>query len=728
MPHGISHRNPIRRLVLAICLVLLLPAGTPVHAQNTNPATEQVLMNADNLVYDENTGIVTARGKVELTQGERMLVADLISYDQNTDTVTASGNISLVEPSGEVIFSNYAVLENELKTGFIENLRVLMTDGSRLAANRAERSVGERKTMDKAVFSPCAPCKEDPTRPPLWQIKANQVVHHEARKDIEYRDAVLEFAGVPVMYTPYMVHPDPTVDRRSGLLTPTLGHSDELGFIYGQPFFMVIDEASDLELEPIVYSREGMILRSRYRHAFSNGQVDLKTTTGILQGTGSASSDDGVQASADLEGRFSLDGTWRTGFDFEQASKRTYLRRFRLGNEEVLTSRLFVEGFRSRNHASLNMYKFQGLRAGDNRARQPTVLPEAKYSFIGEPDPHGGRFQFDASALSLTREIGADSRKLSVTGGWSLPYYAPAGDVYTLTASVQSDFYSANNPTGAATGPASGDEATTGRIFPQIGLNWRYPLVKTSDASSQLIEPIINVVAGPNGGNPSEIPNEDSQAFEFDDTNIFELNRFEGTDRVTSGGRIDFGLKAALFDNDLGASQAFIGQSYRIWGNSAFDNGSGLEKDFSDYVGRVQLAPADWLDMLFRFRLDKDSFEPRRGELGLRFIQPDFNVNLDYVLLDEQVSTTNFGNRKQADLSVNLRLNQFWSASTRLVQDFSNDSNRTRIASLGFLYSDECFTFGIEYERRDLRDADIEPEERVTLRINFKHLGSVESF
>ena len=161
---------------------------------------------------------------------------------------------------------------------------------------------------------------------------------------------------------------------------------------------------------------------------------------------------------------------------------------------------------------------------------------------------------------------------------------------------------------------------------------------------------------------------------------------------------------------------------------SAFDAGSGLETDFSDYVGRVQLAPADWLDMLFRFRLDKDSFEPRRGELGLRFAQPDFNVNLDYVLLDEQVSTTNFGNREQADLSVNVRLNQFWSASTRLVQDFSNDSNRTRIASLGFLYSDECFTFGIEYERRDLRDADIEPEERVTLRINFKHLGSVESF
>jgi LPS-assembly protein len=728
MPSWIFHLLHFRRWTLLSCFLFMICTGSPADAQNSDATSGQVLMNADDLTYDENSGIVTARGSVELSQGERVLVADMISYDQNTDSVTASGNVSLVEPGGEVIFTNYAVLENELKTGFIENLRVLLTDGSRIAANRAERSAGKRKTMEKAVFSPCNLCREDPTRAPLWQIKAGRIIHHEARKDIEYRDAVLEFFGVPVVYTPYMVHPDPTVERRSGLLAPTLGHSDELGFIYGQPFFYAINEASDVEMEPILYSREGLIVRSRYRHAFDNGKLDLKTTTGILRDRDADNNGEGVQASADLEGRFSLSDTWRTGFDFEQASKRTYLRRFRLGSEEVLTSRLFLEGFRSRNYASVNAFKFQGLRAGDNRARQPTVLPQAQYSFIGEPDPYGGRFEFDARALSLTRDTGADSRKLSFIGGWSLPHYAPAGDIYTLTASVQSDVYSANNPTSSTVAPASGEEAVTGRVFPQLGLNWRFPWVKTTRDTSQTIEPIINFVAGPGGGNPSEIPNEDSQAFEFDDTNIFEMNRFEGTDRVTSGGRVDYGLKAALFDADFGESQVFLGQSLQLWGSSAFDLGSGLDTDFSDYVGRVQLAPTEWLDLLFRFRLDQENLTPRRSELGLRIAQPRYSLLVDYVLLDEQLSTTNFGDREQLDLSFSLRLNEYWSTSTRLVQDFSNSSNRTRIASLGFNYSDECFTFGIMYERRDLRDADIEPEDRVTLRINFKHLGAVESF
>jgi LPS-assembly protein len=719
-----------QRPCLAVALWLLATTILPgiAQAEGSKAGPTPVLMNADDLRYDESTGVVTARGSVELSQGERVLIADLVSYDRTTDTVTASGNVSLMEPNGEVLFSNYAVLENELKTGVIENLRVLLSDGSRIAANRAERTTGERKIMEQGVFSPCSLCREDPTRAPLWQIKANKIIHHETRYDIEYRDAVLEMFGVPVLYTPYLVHPDPTVDRRSGLLAPTLGYSDDLGFIYGQPYFLAIDESSDVEVELIVYSREGLIVRSRYRHAFSNGRIDFQSTAGILRNRIGLNQDDGLQASADLEGRFSLSDSWRMGFDFEQATKRTYLRRFRLGNDEILTSRIFLERFRARDYTSVNAYKFQGLRAGDDRRRQPTTLPLILYSFVGEPDPYGGRFQLDASTRSLIRETGADSRKISITGGWSLPYYAPAGDVYTLTTALQTGFYTANNPTGTTISPASSDEEETARVFPQIGLNWRFPLVRTGITSSQIIEPIINFVAGPNGGNPDEIPNEDSQAFEFDDTNIFELNRFEGTDRVTSGARVDYGVKAALFDTEFGSSHAFISQSYQVWGDTAFDSGSGLDDNLSDYVGRVQLAPADWLDLLFRFRLDKDSFRPRRSELGLRLQQPNYSILLDYVLLDEQISTVNFGNREQLDLRFNLRLNQFWSTSTRLVQDFSNATNRTRIANLGLAYNDECFSIGLEYERRDLRDADIEPEDRVMLHINFKYLGSVESF
>jgi LPS-assembly protein len=103
-------------------------------------------------------------------------------------------------------------------------------------------------------------------------------------------------------------------------------------------------------------------------------------------------------------------------------------------------------------------------------------------------------------------------------------------------------------------------------------------------------------------------------------------------------------------------------------------------------------------------------------------------VNADYVILDEQVSTAAFGSREQLDLTVHARLNENWGANLRLVQDLSEDTNRTRKAGIGLVYSNECVSIGMEYERTDLEDADIEPEDRIFVRLNFKYLGAVESF
>ncbi len=718
-----AFRPPPRSRALAAALLALATACGAAGLRAEPAREEPVLLKADEVSHDGNAGIVTARGGVELSQGGRVLLADTVSYNRRTDAAIASGNIVLMEPDGEVVFASYAELDTGLKNGFIEHPRLRLADGSRLAARRARREAGRRKTMERAVFTPCLPCKDNPERPPLWRIRAAQVVHDEQARDIAYRDATLDMFGIPVAWAPYLVHPDPTVERRSGLLAPTVGHSDQLGFILGQPWFQVIDDARDIELEPIVYSREGAILRARYRQAFDNGSLDLAGTAGLLEDRGAADGGSGLKGSADLEGRFALDGTWRSGFDWRQASGRTYLRRYRLGDDEMLTSRLFVEGFRARNHASVEAYRFQDLRAGANRRRQPRVLPLARYSLDGEPDRLGGRARLDAAAASLFRGDGPDSRKVSLLAGWKRPFRAPAGDVYTFAATLQSDLYDIRAPAGPG-----GGGARVGRLFPQAALEWRFPLARQTASGSQIVEPTVNLVAGPNGGNPPEIPNEDSQSFEYDDTNIFEPNRFYGGDRVTSGARIDYGARAAMFDDDLGTARFFLGQSYRFFGDDFFGYGSGLEDRFSDLVGHVGLSPAEGLDLEVRYRLDNETLKPRRGEVGARLYGAGYRVEADYVALNEQFSTVGLGDREQLDLKLGVRLTDHWSASTRLLQNLSGASRRPLAAEVGFAYIDECFAISLDYGRRNLRDEGIEPEERIFLRIDFKHLGSIRNF
>lgn len=713
-------------VVIAALALSVFHLHAPANAATAPTEDEPVLLRADELEHNEDLGIVTARGNVELSQAGRVLLADTVTYNQNADTVTASGNIKLLETTGEVLFSDYAELTDEMKRGFISNLRLRLSDGSRLAANRADRIAGDRKKMERAVFSPCNLCKDDPDRPPLWQIKAKTVTHDEVARDIEYEHAVMEFWGVPVAYSPYFYHPDPTVDRRSGLMVPTIGQSGDLGFIYGQPYYHTFSPQNDLELKPIIYSKKGAILDGRYRHRFANGILDAQGTAAYIdeEDNGVETGDMTGQGSLDIQGRFSLNDTWRTGFDIEHSSKRTYLRRYKLDDREVLTSGLFVEGFRQRNYAIADSYRFQGLRAGDSRSTTPKVLPLLEYDFVGEPDAFGGHFLMNASAASITRDIGTDSQRGSFDLGWNIPYYGPAGDIYDFTVKVQNDIYYASDHT-TSTSTTNGFDGTSGRVFPQAGMTWRYPFLRRDRTSSIIIEPIVSMVAGPEDGNDEEIPNEDSQAFEFDETSLFKMNRFEGRDRVTSGGYADYGLKFGVYGDGGGQSTFLIGQSYRFWGENPFNKGSGLEDDLSDIVGNVRVAPSSRLNFLYRFRIDNDDLTPRKNEIGLNWNTPTFGMRADYVVLDEQSSTTQFGDREQVEAGIRLRLSDFWTTTASITHDFSDGENKTRDASVGFEYADECLIFGIVFQQSNIQDEDIEPDNSVFIRISLKHLGGI---
>ncbi len=179
-----------------------------------------VLFNANEVQYDQDLGLIVAKGAVELDQGTQILLADAVTYNQRTDTVTASGHVSLLQPSGDITFADFAELRDDMRDGFIKDIRLLLSDRSRLAGNTARRVNGTRTEIRRAVYSPCELCKDDPTKPPVWQIKAETAIHDKELQIVEYRDAVMEIDGVPVLWSPYFSHPDPSVKRASGFLPP----------------------------------------------------------------------------------------------------------------------------------------------------------------------------------------------------------------------------------------------------------------------------------------------------------------------------------------------------------------------------------------------------------------------------------------------------------------------------------------------------------------------------
>ena len=113
------------------------------------------------------------------------------------------------------------------------------------------------------VYSTCNLCAKDPTKPPLWQIRALSAVQDLEHKKIEYQDAVLEMYGIPVGYLPYFWHADPSVKRASGLLIPSMGASSHIGAFFAQPYYWVIDDQSDATFTPMITTRAGPRTRGR---------------------------------------------------------------------------------------------------------------------------------------------------------------------------------------------------------------------------------------------------------------------------------------------------------------------------------------------------------------------------------------------------------------------------------------------------------------------------------
>ncbi len=719
----------MRRLLAALLLIAL--SSSPAAAQFSTPkaSNEPVLIKADQLTHHQDLGTTVAVGNVEITQADRILLADAVTYSEREDKVTATGNVSLTQATGEVLFADYLELTGGMRDGYIENLRALLADNSRLAANAARRVDGNRKEMTRAVYSPCDLCKTDPTRAPLWQIKAVKIVHDEVARDIEYEDATLEMWGVPVAYFPTLSHADPSVRQRSGILAPKLGQSGDVGTIVGVPYYWAISPTQDFTIEPIAYSSDGGLVATEYRRRFAKGSLNVAGSLGYLERRDGEirTGERNAQGHVDATTRFDLTDLWRAGADLKRSTDRLYLKRYKLSDPEVLTSRAFAEGFDGRDYAVINAYSFQGLRATDIRNQSPLLAPYALYSFVGEPGRYGGRFSIDASAMSLTRDVGADSNRLAMTSGWTLPYTTPSGEIYTLSTLIYTDGYWATDVNDPARPGRSFEDGFVGRAMPQMKLEWRYPWVRRDGPLRTIIEPIADVVASPIGGNSIRIPNEDSQAFELDETNLFSANRFAGFDRVSSGQRVDYGIKLGLY-SDLGRSATLLlGQSYAFQRDSSYVPGTGVNETWSDYVGRVTLSPGPYLDLVYRFRVAEDNLAFRRHEIGIS-TGPDW-LRLDsyYLQVAQRPDFPQIGRRRELATIVTARLTADWSAQARLVRDLGASDSKNRTAGVTFNYGDECFQLAFDLSRRFTTDGSLKPDTTAFVRLVFKNLGQVEA-
>ena len=556
--------------------------GEPAGATNSNAP---VTFLADSVNYDKTNNIVTAAGHVRAWQNGQTLYADKVVLDRNTDVVTASGHVVLSEPGGETVYANHAVLSKGMKNAVMEGVAARLAQNGRLIANGGQRYNGDIERLSKIVYSTCNLCKSDPTKPPLWQIRASSATRDLQHKRVEYENAVMEVHGFPIFYMPYMTQPDPSVKRQTGLLVPSIGSTSRLGFFTALPYYIVLNNSSDLTLTPIIGVKTGPVLDAKYRKAFNNGILNIDLSGG---------NDNGEFGNAIFSsGTFNLNQDWRAGFTYDHTSNPNYLNDFSmLPAQAFLSSNVYLEGFGQGSYAKLEADTYQGLVSSITQSTLPIVLPYGQYDFESNPDIFGGRFSISADAFNVERDVGTNTRRVSTVDGYEIPFNGPFGQLWTARVQLDAAGYDSyqlyQQPNFS-----SYDSASTGRAEPYGALFMRWPFIRSGHLGNQIVEPEVQFVAAPNIGisqNP-QIPNEDSLDLEYSDANLFDFNRYPGIDRLEGGARVDYAMHASWYLPQGTFIDGIIGQSYRFHKDYDYLPDSGLNDNISDIVGRLTVAP-----------------------------------------------------------------------------------------------------------------------------------------
>ena len=373
-----------------------------------------------------------------------------------------------------------------------------------------------------------------------------------------YRDAWLEMAGVPVMYTPYLSHPDATVKRRSGFLAPsvTSSSSNGLGTIVSVPYYAVLGQQR-YDDRAHVGQASNPVLGGEYRQRFEAGEMTLNASA-----TSAERRDDnnapvaGEQFRGHIkgDGKFDINEDWRWGFNVARATDDTYLQRYKLLNRyqfpssTTLMSRAYTEGFYGRSYAAANAYAFQGLRPQDESRSDALRLPDVRLQLCRRTGIVW-REQIVVRRQHLVRlPQGGHARpaRLFARGLVAALHRQHGRNLHTERQRPRLSLQHQRYRSGDQIEPADPEDGVQARAFPQASLEWRYPFVNRGETFRTIVEPTISFIAAPNVGTQSRFPNEDSRSVDFDDTSLFRLNRFSGTDRLEGGQRVVYGLNTNI--------------------------------------------------------------------------------------------------------------------------------------------------------------------------------------
>ena len=684
---------------------------------------EGFLLTGTNIYFDNNNNLIKSDYPATIKDLEKNTIfLDKFVYSTNDDIFRSSGKIKVIDSSNNIYHFSQVYIDEKKREivgtdskAYLNQKDFKVNDGNkpRVFSNTVKINKLEKK-FTKSVFTLCDYREND--KCPPWSLQASQMTHDKKKKTIYYDNAVIKFYDIPIFYTPKLAHADPSVDRRSGFLPPTLSDSKNLGAGLQIPYFWNLNKDKDFTLTSKLFIAENPLLLGEYRQAFK--QSNLIFDLGYTDGYKKTSSTKKAGEKSHFFSKFVKNYKGKDDSDnnielsLQEVSNDKYLKLYKIKTNLVDYNTDTIENSLNFTHENENL--FLGIKASSYETLKDTY--NDKYEYI-LPD-----ILLDKNLFASDKYGNAD-----LTSNLKVHNY----DTNKFTKFLVNDFdwkhRSFNYPSGLngrflgklknvnyeAKNTKEYKDEPSQEIYGALGYLTKLDLFKKTNYNEHSFTPKMLFRYAP--GNMRK---------EQDNTRLNNLNIFN-LDRLNSYNNFESGLSSTLgFDyeikNDTKIYTFSGGQVINEKENKDMPSSSSLDEKLSDFVGNTNLKVNDKLEFNYNFALDQNYNELNYNEISTNF---DLNpVKFDFSYLQEK---KHIGNQEYIKGKFEVAKSQDGVLSFETKRNLV--TNSFEYYNLSYEYLNDCLRAGLVYRREFYNDSELEQENSLMFKITLIPFANINT-
>ena len=658
------------------------------------------------VLYDRNFNKISSYNFTEVNDNaqNKFLFIKGFLFDTIEEIISSKRVIIKDQNKNEYFFENSKlnlklneIAGKEVKVDFINSFfgnesNDPILKGSSIVSNQ------ENTKIYKTVFSTCN--KED-KKCRGWELQSEVFTHDKLKKLFEYEKSWLKVFDKKLFYVPYFNHPDPTVKRKSGFLTPFYKGSNNLGSSINIPYFYSISNSKDLTIRPRIYFDNDFIIQTEFREAFKDSNLIADFSFNRKENTN-------THFFAELDGNFDNETNYKV--QIQNVTNDNYLKVHDLmeytpiiKSESTLTSFVTLEKkIDDSTNIDTTIKLYEDLTKNDNDKYQ-YIFPDFNFSKNIELDSsYNGNFNFLSSGFQKVYETNKYEALINNDFNFeSFDFISTNGLVTDYSLLLKNyNTYSKNS--------SIYENKNDHEIFATILLKTELPLKKEVDNSKNFLKPKIQLRVSPTNG--KDIASSNTR-LDFD--NLFSPNRIGRLDMVEKGNSLTLGIEYEKQNINNEKILGFdLGNVLKDKKNEDLPNKTKLDQTRSDLVGNFYYKIHNNIELNYKFSYDRDLDYSNYDALEASIETNKFLTSFDFIS-----ESNDFGSNKMIKNETKYEFNDEHMISFNTTKNMKDDF--TQFYKLSYQYETDCLLASFEYQRKFFRDGNLVPDESLVFLIKF---------